>query len=907
MKRSSYRERDYAFGQMMLTLRTATSLTQTALADYLGVTRFAVGEWESGQKYPKADHLKQFIALALERRAFAEGREAEEIRALWTAARQKVLLDEHWLATLLAQAAPSVELPALISAGTVTAPLSREKRSHGFPFQPTNFVGRGAELGMIARILRDPTCRLLTLLGPGGVGKTRLALEAAASHTDAYLDGVAFVALAPVSSASQIVSAIGDTLNLSFGNEPDPVQHLLAYLSERHLLPVLDNFEHLLDGAALVYDILERAPRVTLLITSRERLNLRAEWLFDVQGLPYPPVDTSGTVTSVSMASLSAYSAVQLFIQRATQVYRGFPLSEPTLRTIVSICQHVAGLPLAIELAAASVRVLAIADIDRQISSNLDALATTLRDVPARHRSLRAVFDHSWNLLSGPEHAPFTRLAVFRGGFTAHAAEAVAGATLPVLLALVDKSLVRQSNPQSGAGDTPRFFLLEPIREYALQKLDGQEADALSRLHARYYLTMAETAHANWETPRAEAALEEIDLELDNMRAALQWSVRSDPILGLRLVEALMRYWRSRVYLDEARQWLEPLLAVTEGITDHDTLGVRMHAIEQAAWLATDQHNFAFAAELFRQSMAIRRALGEPENETNLRVNEALKARVVGQYSRATALLEAAVARHRTLGDRGTLSSGGIGYSIYFLALFLREQGDFTRAAALFEECVVLHRELGDREGMAQGLLGLSDIARDVGTPAELRRYCGEALATYREFGTQWAIGFCLNNLAFAAYLENDLTEAFALVSESVSMFRAQKSPGSIAEVLVTLGVVLVARGDLDGAYTALSESIGLAWVTGPRLLIAAALEALGCALAPRGRVEAGLAVGYFAAAALLRQEMGTSLRPADQPAYNHALATARATLGAGAYADAWAVAQRLPLEVIMSQFVDTK
>jgi predicted ATPase len=291
----------------------------------------------------------------------------------------------------------------------------------GLPFQPTPFIGRGAELTELARILAAPTCRLLTLLGPGGIGKTRLAIEAAAGQTAAFRDGVAFVALASVRTHNQIVSAIGDTLGLSFAGQPNPTVHLLGALRARHMLLILDSFEHLLASTDLVSDILAEAPQVTILVTSHERLNLQAEWLFDVEGLAYPPEDPH-----MPVAALTDYSAVQLFVQRVTQVQPGFSLPEATLATIARICRHVAGMPLAIELAAAEVRNVPIALIEQQIRASLDGLATTLRDVPARHRSMRAVFDHSWNLLSEPERMLFSQLAIFRGGWTIEAAEAVA-------------------------------------------------------------------------------------------------------------------------------------------------------------------------------------------------------------------------------------------------------------------------------------------------------------------------------------------------------------------------------------------------------------------------------------------------------------------------------------------------
>src|SRR5258708_6256719 len=285
MERHSYRDRDYAFGQMMLTLRTAIGLTQTALADYLGVSRRAVGEWEAGAKYPKAEHLKQFIVLAARHKAFHAGREAEDIRALWKAARQKVLLDETWLGDLVATPswnqsgdARIPTIPEEIERNTqhqqtpyqqASNKPSSQKTTATLPFQPAPFIGRQAELTTIASLFTDPACRILTLFGPGGVGKTRLALAVAAQQANAFADGVAFVALASVSSPNQIAHAIGDVLGLDFSGPISPGDLLLDYLRDRNMLLVLDNFEHLLDGSALVNDILQQARFVTVLVTSR--------------------------------------------------------------------------------------------------------------------------------------------------------------------------------------------------------------------------------------------------------------------------------------------------------------------------------------------------------------------------------------------------------------------------------------------------------------------------------------------------------------------------------------------------------------------------------------------------------------------------------------------------------------
>jgi len=915
MKRSSYREHDYAFGQLMLTLRSAIGLTQAGLAQALGVSRRSVADWETGAKYPKAAHLKQFVTLAIKHQAFQVGHQADDIRALWKAAYQKELLNEVWLSDLLSDA-PVTRSRSEVESTPVTdragaAPMRAEQQlTSSLPFQPTTFVGRSTELAAIARLLANPACRLLTLHGPGGIGKTRLALAVVASEAAAFPDGVAFVALASISMPSQIVSAIGEALRLSFVGQSDPTSHLLGELRERHMLLVLDSFEHLLEGADLVSAMLAHAPHVTVVVTSRERLNLQAEWLFNVAGLVFPQHQPHAPATSQNLATLAAYSAVELFVQRARQVQPELAIDEATLTTIVQICQHVAGLPLAIELAATGLRAHSLAAIEQQIRATLDGLAVSYRDVPARHRSLRAVFDHSWNLLRESERTVFSQLAVFRGGCTVEAAGQVAGATLPMLIVLVDKSLLRKDSEGPpwaidrsalDAGSELRFVMLEPIREYALEQLVARgEEERVQQAHATYYLALAEAAAAQSGSPTAEVAIAQLHREHDNLRAVLQWaSDTGEGLLGLRLVEALWQFWRSYGYASEGRVWLKQLLRFIDSPTDRAAMAARQRGLHAAAWLASDQHDFADAARLFEQSAALRQALGETDVEPDVLLNAARQARVQGQYQRATALIEDGLAYYRARGDHGSSGSAGLGQALLELALVVREQGSFARAAELYTECVELHRALGDRERISMALLGVGDIARDLGEVAKNRTYSEQSLVLLREVGIQWAIGFALNNLALAAYHEGDLTNALDLVNESVSLVRSLKADGSLAEVLITLGQILRARGEGAAAYTALREALQFAWAVGPRLMVAAALEGVASVVATQGHAE--LAAGLLAAASALRTQMSTPVRPVDQADVERTLATARSILGEEAFAAVWAEAQALPVEQILS------
>ena len=790
-----------------------------------------------------------------------------------------------------------------------TEPLAHAgpERASNLPSVATSFVGRSAELAELARILGEPGCRLLTLLGPGGIGKTRLALELAATQRT-FADGIAFVALASVSTADQIVPTICHALGLAVAGHDDPTANLLAYLRERHMLLVLDNFEHLLAGADLLSAMLERAPRLTLLATSRERLSLQAEWLFEVDGLALPPAEAHGSVVPQVLAELIDYSAIQLFTQRALQVRPGLSLSAEDLAAIVRICQHVAGMPLAIELAAAGARTQSLATIERNLRTSLDTLATSLHDIPQRHRTMRAVFDHSWNLLSEAERAAFSRVAVFRGGWTIEAAEQVAGITPAVLAALSDKSLVRRDRATPRlAGDRgvpdaepeQRFVLLEPLREYALRQLAARgEMAALQRAHASYYLGLAETTAAQWDSPTSDRVIAQLDREYDNIRAVLQWARDGgDRTIGLQLGGALRKFWQRRGYFSEGRAWLEELLA-NDDSSDAAAAAARISGLHTAAWLASDQHDYARATELFEQHMALRRALGEGDGETQPLSIAARHARVTGQYRQATALLEELLSRQRAEGDRGSLSTYGLGNTLYILALLFREQGKYAQAGALIEECLQLHQELGEREGVAVGLLGLSDIARDQGDVALMRAYCEQSLAISRELGLQWAVGFGLHNLALGAYLERDLAGASALVEASLSIFDELQANASRAEVLITRAIIVLAQGNRAAAYMALTESLQLASALGPRLMIVAALEGIASLAHVQGQAE--LAVRILATMAVLRAQMGTPLRPVDQAAVAQALATARSTLGGDAFVAVWSEAQRQPLEQML-------
>ncbi|MGQ0601189.1 MAG: BTAD domain-containing putative transcriptional regulator, partial [Anaerolineales bacterium] len=440
------------------------------------------------EPWHEAAHRQLMRALA------ARGLRAEALAQLETC--RRVLADE-----LGVEPAPeTLALGNQIRAGPPPA-----ARLHGFPAPPTNFVGREQDVAaVVGQVCDDPDCRLLTLVGPGGIGKTRLALQAAAASLHGFPHGIYFVPLAPVTQPANIAAAIAHALNFRFRGQAEPLSQLLQHLRDREILLVMDNFEHLLAGAGLLSDILETAPAVRCLVTSREPLRLRWEWLFEVEGLATP-----GDGRAVEIEN---YSAVQLFVQVARQKQSRFRLDESTRPHVARLCRLVQGMPLGIELAAAWVRSLSTAEIVARIERSLDFLAAPMRDAPERHQSLRAVFTQSWDMLTETEQTIFERLAVFQGGFVRAAAERVAGASLLALAALVDKSLVRLS-------PSARYEIHEVLRQFALEQLhrSAPEAEQTTAEHCAYYAAFLQQREARLKAGQQKETLAEIEAEMENV------------------------------------------------------------------------------------------------------------------------------------------------------------------------------------------------------------------------------------------------------------------------------------------------------------------------------------------------------------------------------------------------------
>jgi predicted ATPase/DNA-binding SARP family transcriptional activator len=713
---------------------------------------------------------------------------------------------------------------------------------HNLPAQTTPFVGREEELEAIRARLHEPTCRLLTLVGPGGVGKTRLALEAASSlvpqtEQAGFVDGVYLVRMAPLESAEELVPAVAKALGFSFYGDaessagPDPQQQLLDHLRQKDLLLLMDNFEHLLEGVELVTTMLAAAPDVKVLATSRARLGLQGEHLYTVTGMQVP--DTVSPAGFEILEETLAYSAVKLFMQTAQRVCPGFEPQPEELAAMVHICHLVEGMPLGILLAAAWVEMLSLQEIAAKVERSLDFLATDLQDVPERQRSIRAVFEHSWNLLSDRECEVFQGLSVFRGGFTREAAQQVTGAELHELKSLVNKSLVQ---PTSAS----RYEMHELLRQYAAARLDriSTTGDATRDRHSSYYTSLLQRLEADLKGTRqppgplpdgraAAQAVAEIELEIENMRAAWQWAATRGQLEQIdRAMDSLAIYyrWRShhaqgKMTFHQAAERLSEVVSPTPSGQEARVLA-RLWAWRSRMW--GDEHD----RDLLVQGLSLLQ-----ESAADVRPVRALILQQMGWLEGnndpelARAYCQESLALYEALNDRY-----GTAEVLDTLGTLVRGQGAYDEARRLYQRCLALRREIGDTRGIARSLLRLSSIAQFQGQPADAARLAREGIAISRSIGDQGGVASGLADLAVTLLWLGEFTQAESVLQESPALHRNLGFYSAFSSMLQSearahLGRYGEARAQAQAAL-ALSREIGhrphiglACWVVGCLLL----------------------------------------------------------------------------------------
>jgi predicted ATPase/DNA-binding winged helix-turn-helix (wHTH) protein len=753
------------------------------------------------------------------------------------------------------------------TAAAVSPPLppTPEKRTEicppNLPVQRTGFVGREKEVSAVGELLRREDVRLITVTGPGGIGKTRLAVQVACALAEHFSAGAHFVSLSSLSEPELMASVIVQTVGIRERGGQSPLGILKEHLrasSDAPMLLLLDNFEHLIEAVSTVAELLTMSSNLKILVTSRAPLHVYGEHEF-----PVPPLALPDSRSMPTLETLSRYPAISLFVQRAVAAKPDFELNQENALAVAEICARLDGLPLAIELAAARIKVLSPASVQARLSSRLHLLTGGARDMPQRHQTLRAAMDWSYDLLSAAEQKLFRRLSVFVGGCNLEGAEAVCDTKadldldlLEGMTSMVDKSLVQPSDYTRGES---RFVMLETIREYALEKLEASgEKIFTKRAHAAYCLVLAEEEATERGGSEETAWAERFALEHDNFRAGLEWLTETgNAEWGLRLGAALFRFWEMREFLTEGRSRLDKLLKIAGAETPTKS---RTRALFAAGVLAGAQGDYLSADTLIGESLDIARRLGDKQ---------------------------------------------GAAVSLNAMAVNARDRGDLDRARSLFEESLMLWREVGHRKAIARSLSNLANIAKLQGDNIRARSLYAECLSIFRELGDRAGVAWSLNYEGDAARDQGDFKAARTLYEQGLVMFRELDDRWGIAGTLADLGCLAQEEGNYSAAHSMFGESIKIFHELNHKRGIARLLEHFACAAAVQHEAERSLRLA--GAAAALRQNIGTPLTTAEQAKLEASLQPSRQVLFGTHAETAWLNGRALPVEKAIEEALTLK
>ncbi|HEX8218844.1 MAG TPA: tetratricopeptide repeat protein [Chloroflexia bacterium] len=805
------------FAQTLRDRRKALRLTQTELAARTGLSFSAVQKLEGGQRRPS----QQVTELLVE--------------ALKIPPRERARFMD------LALAPPGVE-----SANTEQA-----HPPNNLPAQLTPLIGRDDVLESVTALVESDKVRLLTLTGPPGIGKTRLAVEAATALLPGFADGVFLVPLAPLRDPTLVVGSIAAVFGVRDKSTEPLSLTLKEYLREQKVLLVLDNFEQVVEAARAVADLMWGCPQVKMLVTSREALHVRGERQF-----PVP--------------SLDGDASVQLFAERAREVEAGFSITPENRSVVEGICAHLEGLPLAIELVAARVRLMPPKPLLARLESRsaaaggaaLPLLVGGARDLPERHRTLRSAIGWSYELLNPAEQRLYRRLGVFVGGCTTAAAQAVCNARDDLgidvadgLLSLLDKNLLKRQDVAGGA-EEPRYVMLETIREYALERLEESgERDKVKEWHAEYYLALARAAESQITGPNQKQWLQTLEDEHDNLRGALGWTLeRGEVEMGLRIASGVWRFWYMHSHMEEGLRWFDLLLRKAEG--SYVAPSLLIGALNDAGALAMTRSEYDRAGDWLNRSLALARQEGEPQSIAS------------------------------ALNRLGTL----MGYS-----------GKHELGMTLLREGLVLQRGLGDKAGMARTYNNLASMAQHLGDLDEAASLYAESLSSYRELEDRWSQAMVLGNLGHAVRRQGDYERAARFCDQSLDLGADLDSTG----VLVML--TRTCQGDIarcQGRYEQARELYGVALQSSMKFSYDyfTGLVLLGLAALYTQKNEAERAVDLLGALeSLIEKGGGALILPVDRPDYEQTLATARGALDAGTFHKAWERGRTMPFDSLMA------
>ncbi len=925
-----------SFGQALRYARKRARLTQRELAIAVGYSEAQISYLEHDQRLPDVQTVAALFLPVLELHDAPEL--AARLIELAAAARSESAAGTRVAVT------HTVKRHAATSEGDTSRSAQRSRMRH-LPAVLTSLVGREDVLVAIRRHLLDSAHRLLTLTGPPGMGKTSLAVQTAHDLAAAFADGVAFAALAPLGDARLVTSAVAQVLEVPEEGELPLETTVQNTLRDKHLLLVLDNFEHVMASAPLVTSLLA-APHVRILVTSREPLRLAGEQEYAIppRALPDPnfqlPVSTPQRPTPNAQPptpnpqpptpSPQPPPAIQLFVARAQAVRPTFELTTENAAAVAQLCVRLDGVPLAIELAAARIKVLTPQGMLARLGAPLDFLnAGARRDAPAHQRTLRDAIAWSYNLLDADEQTLYRQLAVFAGGWTLEAAEAIAVTesmlVLDGLASLVDKNLVRQFE----IGDEPRFTMLEMIREYARERLVAQaEVAAVNDRHVRYYVALAETAETALEGVAQKMWLDRLELEHDNLRAALAWVITNQDVqLALRLAGALGLFWFVHNHLAEGRRQLEIVLALP-GVEHYPVLHAKaLNAAARLAWMQDDPHT---AQQLAEQSLALWRTQQDAQGIARALVTLGDVVRKAEADLEARVYYVEAIELLRSLGDRWALAQAlrslgstymgvdavaaarpfceeslalrravddtwGVADSLDVLSSILLDLGELDQAQAMAAESLALRHALNDRRGVGYILsrLGLICTARHDMTGGT--RYLSEALAIWQEIGNRRGVAIVLNQLGELARLAGDLEQARDYYERSLVIFQERHSSGGIATVQGNLAFLALRQGRVRDAITLFSDALDLWRVRETWGSLASCLIGLAASVLALGDTVG--AVQVMAAAQHLAEVTQSHIDPADWHEFELARDVAYTQVDAATFNAAWTAGEAMTLD----------
>ncbi len=798
--------------------------------------------------------LEEVINKALEKDRKLRYQSAAEIRADL----QRLRRDSDSGHALVAEV-DDEETQALKSNRWVGAGATRQRvqtRPSNLPVPRTGFVGREREAAATKELLLRQDVRLVTVTGPGGIGKTRLAVEVASGLGEWFPGGIYFIPLSPLSDPSLIASVIVQTLGIREAGGQSPLELLKKNFQDSFCLPMLflmDNFEHLVEAAPSVAELLAMGPHLKILVTSRSALHVYGEHEF-----PVPPLALPDSRSASSVELLSQYPAVALFIQRAVAAKPDFELNRENAPAVTEICARLDGLPLAIELAAARIKVLSPSSMLTRLASRLQLLTGGARDLPERQQTLRAAMDWSYDLLNAAEQKLFRRLSAFVGGCNLEGVEAVCDTKgdldldlLDGMASMVDKSLAQQVEQANGES---RFVMLETIRDYALEKLEASgEKASTKRSHAAYCLVLAEEEAPEQSAVEAAEWLERFALEHDNFRAGLDWLTETgDAEWGLRLGTALFRFWEVREYLAEGRDRLGRLLNLAGAAAPTKA---RMRALFAAGVLAGEQGDYLSAETLISESRDIAHEFGDKT---------------------------------------------GIAVSLNALAVFARDRGDVATAHTLFEESLLLWRELGDQKAVARALSNLANVVKLQGAYSFAHALYGECISIFRGLGDRTGVAWSLNYQGDVARDQGDCSSARALYEQGLEIFRELGDRWGIAGTVADLGSLAREQRDYPAAHSLYRESIKMFQELEHKRGIARLLECFACSAA--AQLDAERSLRLAGAAAALRKTIGAPLTPAEQAKLESALDPARHALSNAGASTAWLEGWAMPIEKVIEE-----